>query len=443
MRKLIVSLLLSVCMIVLFSCSASRKAVAKSKDNIFDEATRYLLDAPELRSAHIGIAVYDPAEKRYLYQYNSDKYFTPASNTKIITCYAAMKHLGDSLVGLRYKAVNDTLFVIPSGDPTLLHPDFTVQPAYSFLKNTSYKNISITRSNWNERALGMGWSWDDYNDDYSAERSALPVYGDLILFEGDKNEWSFYPSIKGKIIDSHSDDSTLNFVQRDINANNFRVGFNSISKQRFEVPFATDSGKTNIDLLQQVIPARITLSDHIADANTYTALHSQPTDSLLKIMMHRSDNFFAEQSLLMVSNEMLGTMNDEKIIDTLLKTDYKEMPQQPQWADGSGLSRFNLFTPQDFVFVLDKMRNEFDWKRITNIFPTGGTGTLSGLYKDQQGKIFAKTGTLSNNVALSGYVITNTNKTLIFSVLIGNHVCTAKQARSRIEQCITEIISKY
>src|SRR3954454_19959167 len=131
-------------------------------------------------------------------------------------------------------------------------------------------------------------------------------------------------------------------------------------------------------------------------------------------MMHRSDNFYAEQSLLMVSNEILGVMNDEKIIDTLLRSDYKEMPQKPSWVDGSGLSRYNLFTPQDFVFVLNKMKSEVNWNRITTIFPTGGTGTLGIAYKDLQGKIFAKTGTLSNNTALSGFIITTSKKILIF-----------------------------
>ena len=39
-----------------------------------------------------------------------------------------MKYLGDSLVGMRYKLDGDTLFLIPSGDPTLLHSDFNIQP---------------------------------------------------------------------------------------------------------------------------------------------------------------------------------------------------------------------------------------------------------------------------------------------------------------------------
>ena len=61
-------------------------------------------------------------------------------------------------------------------------------------------------------------------------------------------------------------------------------------------------------------------------------------------------------------------MNDEKIIDTLLKTDFKDLPQKPRWVDGSGLSRYNLFTPQDFVAILNKMKNEFGMERIKVIF---------------------------------------------------------------------------
>jgi D-alanyl-D-alanine carboxypeptidase/D-alanyl-D-alanine-endopeptidase (penicillin-binding protein 4) len=160
-------------------------------------------------------------------------------------------------------------------------------------------------------------------------------------------------------------------------------------------------------------------------------------------MMHRSDNFFAEQSLLMVSNELLGIMNDEKIIDTLLKTDFKDLPQKPRWVDGSGLSRYNLFTPQDFVAILNKMKNEFGMERIKTILPTGGKGTISSYYKTETGYIFAKTGTLSGVVAFSGFLYTKKNKLLIFSVLVNNHQSSATDVRRAVEKFLQGVRNKY
>ena len=176
---------------------------------------------------------------------------------------------------------------------------------------------------------------------------------------------------------------------------------------------------------------------------TAAFIHSQPTDSLFKPMMHRSDNFFAEQTLLMVSNERLGYMSDEKIIDTLLKTDLKDVPQKPKWVDGSGLSRYNLFTPQSFIYILNKMQNEFGLQRMKNILATGGEGTLSNYFKNISGNIYAKTGTLSNNCALSGYLITNKGKLLIFSALANNYITGATPVRRAVEEFLEGIQKKY
>jgi D-alanyl-D-alanine carboxypeptidase/D-alanyl-D-alanine-endopeptidase (penicillin-binding protein 4) len=136
-------------------------------------------------------------------------------------------------------------------------------------------------------------------------------------------------------------------------------------------------------------------------------------------------------------------MKESAIIDTLLNGDLRQLPQRPYWVDGSGLSRYNLFTPQDFVYLLDKMKNEFGLPRMKGILPTGGAGTLSGYYKQDSGYLFAKTGTLSGVVSLSGYLVTRRNRLLLFSILVNNHRGTAASVRRDIERLIQVIRNKY
>ncbi len=339
--------------------------------------------------------------------------------------------------------------MLPTGDPTFLHEDFPNSSVLNYLKNfDSSKTIYLYDNSFQDEVYGAGWAWDDYLSEDMPERSAMPIYGNVVNFAGTKDHYTFFPSIKGKITEDSVFPATghLGEIKRDRAANNFQLTFNIQKDTTYTVPFYTANGETNTDLLKELLKAKlITLhSANTANLNyQYKNIYSQPTDSLLKIMMHRSDNFFAEQSLLMVSNEKLSVMNDELIIQTLLQSDFADLPQRPSWVDGSGLSRYNLFTPQDFVFILNKMRNEFAWKRITTIFPTAGTGTLNDYYKNIHGQIFAKTGTLNNDIALSGYLITHTGKTLIFSVLVGNHMSDAATVRKSIEKFLSSVIDEY
>jgi D-alanyl-D-alanine carboxypeptidase/D-alanyl-D-alanine-endopeptidase (penicillin-binding protein 4) len=177
--------------------------------------------------------------------------------------------------------------------------------------------------------------------------------------------------------------------------------------------------------------------------NVWNKISTQPTDSVLKPMMHRSDNFFAEQSLLMVSNNKLGYMQDEGIINFIKQHDFSGIPQMPRWVDGSGLSRYNMFTPQSLVWILNKMKTEFGLERIKNIFATGGEGTISNYYKNMQGFIFAKTGTLSGHAALSGFLYTRKNRLLIFSILTSGWQGSATPVRKAVEKFLSSIREQY
>ena len=296
------------------------------------------------------------------------------------------------------------------------------------------KQLKIDFSVWADYALGSGWGWNDYNESYMAERSLMPIYGNLVTITGTATNWNFFPSIKGKFIDE-SGGEYLSSVIRDRAANTYHLKFGGKIERKIIVPYNTENPETIAALLKDIIKKQVIIKtdSDIVVRHKLNLIHSQPTDSLLKPMMHRSDNFFAEQSLLMVSNEFLGTMNDAKIIDTLLKTDFKNLPQKPRWVDGSGLSRYNLFTPQDFVFILNKMKTDFGMDRIKNILPTGNEGTLEGRFVADSNYMLAKTGTLSGVVALSGFLYTNKNRLFIFSVLVNNHNSSATSVRRAVK----------
>jgi D-alanyl-D-alanine carboxypeptidase/D-alanyl-D-alanine-endopeptidase (penicillin-binding protein 4) len=137
-------------------------------------------------------------------------------------------------------------------------------------------------------------------------------------------------------------------------------------------------------------------------------------------------------------------MNDRRIIDSLKKNDFAVLPQEPSWADGSGLSRFNLFSPRDFVTLLGKFKNEFGMDRMKKILPTGGKpGTLRHYYLNDSEFIFAKTGSLTGVIALSGYLYTRKNRLLEFSVLINNHYSSGTAVRKAVEAYVEYIRKNY
>ena len=429
---------------ILSSCSI-QKQLSKS--------ARLVLKDSALTTAHIGISIYEPASNKYWFNYQADHYFTPASNAKIPTCFAAMKYLGDSLEGV-LKSENDTaIFILPTGDPTLLHPDFKNQPVINFLQKAT-KKIYTSDVLWKDESLGAGWSWDDYNDSYMAERSPMPVYGNLIKWTQENNGldpsvvYSF-PEVTWQVNFDTAQSNNF-FVKRSLAENNFRITEGKEKLKEQEVPFVTNGIHTALELLPDTIHKTINLvtpeiyQRQFPDKSMQlNAIHSQPVDSVLKPMMHVSDNFFAEQLLLMVARNFNIAMNDERIVDTLLNTDFKKLPQKPHWVDGSGLSRFNLFSPEDLVFILNKMKNDFGMDRIRNIFPTGNEGTLANYYVAEHGYIFAKTGSLSGVITLSGFIYTKKSKLLVFSVLVNNHTSSGTKVRRAVEKFIEVLRNKY
>jgi D-alanyl-D-alanine carboxypeptidase/D-alanyl-D-alanine-endopeptidase (penicillin-binding protein 4) len=405
------------------------------------QAQKTLLADPALKGAHVGVAVYNASKEKWVDRHLSDLYYTPASNTKILSTYLGMRFLGDSIPGWKMVENKDSIFLLPLGDPSFLHPDFTYQPIADLIRQTKKQVVLCFPDKPDAFAMyGKGWSWDDYPEDYQPERNRLNIYGNVLTVTKSKNGVSFQPSLFTKNQVAPNEYTQWSRAKLE---NQFFATGSTIKNTLQQIPFITDTTYTLAkalleDTLHPTFPIAIQKGWH---QNNGHIVKTVPTDSLLKIMMHRSDNFFAEQVFLMASEQVLGTINEDALVDTILKSEFSFFPQPTQWADGSGLSRFNLITPENYVALLKKMENDFSLTRIKGIFAQGGKGTLASYYKNIPGELYAKTGTLGNQVALSGYIITNKGTHLLFSVLVANHISpSSTPVRKAVEAYLTSIM---
>lgn len=404
-----------------------------------------------------GFALYDPTGDTMLYVQNGNKYFTPASNTKLFTFYTGLKLLPDSLPALDYIVRGDSLIFWGTGDPSFLHPDFGIDTVYHFLKNRP-ENLYYSDAHFRDELLGPGWSWSDYNHYYSAERSPFPIYGNVVRFTMQKIEinqiemtaqgWSISPlffrtHVQKKLKPGR--DALL--LSRNINGN------------IFEYKPEADTVVYTVDKPFHYTPRLITqmLSDTLGrpvgylemekPENTHI-LYSISSDTAFKRMLQPSDNFIAEQ-LLLVTASVLGKPLEARGVIEYVKTNYlKDLPDEPQWVDGSGLSRYNLFTPRDMIRLLEKIDAEFVLdKDLFELLPAGGeSGTIENWYAARDGGpayVFAKTGTLSNNHCLSGFVITRSGRKLIFSFMNNHYVSSSSVVKQEMEKVLWFIYQNY
>jgi D-alanyl-D-alanine carboxypeptidase/D-alanyl-D-alanine-endopeptidase (penicillin-binding protein 4) len=215
------------------------------------------------------------------------------------------------------------------------------------------------------------------------------------------------------------------------------VGFNQV------IPFKV-SDELIGELLKQSIPAFSGSITYSKPTQTQT-WNSISADTLYKRMLLPSDNFIAEQILLNIAASKGMEMNTAVVIDYVKKNFLSDLPDKAVWVDGSGLSRQNLFTPRSIVRLCEKIYDEIgDQDRLFDLLPQGGkTGTLKNLFKGDKPYVFAKTGSLSNNNNLSGYLITASGKKLIFSFMNNNFTRPTSEIRSEMEKVINEIHKKY
>ncbi|SKC74648.1 D-alanyl-D-alanine carboxypeptidase/D-alanyl-D-alanine-endopeptidase [Ohtaekwangia koreensis] len=391
---------------------------------------------------HVGFVLYDPAKKKTLFDYQGAQYFTPASNTKIFTFFTSLKILGDSIPGLRYIVHGDSLIFWGTGDPGLLYKNvYTNGRVYNFLKASPYK-LFFSVSNFDTEHFGPGWAWDDYSSYYSAERSPLPIYGNIAAIQAIGNKPEIQPPFFKKELRIGIPQSSAD-ANRESDKNVFTyIPGTKVSSKVIDVPLKISPFLT-ATLLSDTLNKSVTLLNKPFDSTALT-IFNIPSDSLYRIMMQESDNFIAEQLLLLCAGTLSDTLKTEIAIEYSKKNFLNDLSDDPIWKDGSGLSRFNLFTPRSIVQLWEKIYTLVPQERLFTLLAIGGKkGTIRNYYKETQPYIFGKTGSLSNNHALSGYLLTKRGKVLIFSFMNTHFAKSTSEVRNNMQEILHKIYEAY
>ncbi len=418
--------------VILFSACSSSKYFERSAGRKMVKAFR---SNEVLSRSFAGFYLYDPENDRVLADVNGHLHFTPASNTKVMTYFVSRRALGDSFPVVRYLDMDSVRYIKGCGYPLL--------PDKAFLEVLKAKKYVVDCTD-SIRRFGSGWAWDDYPYYYQKEKDLLPLFDNALQLRCNGQAFQWGPRLPWMEV---REDTTLPYrYSRAENANIFRYNpLHFYKADTVEIPFYTSQTmrKRVLLLLAQTIDRDC--PDSWADAGI---LRYEMVDSVFIRLLHRSDNYIAEQLLLMSAFERTEEGTTAEIIRWGLDSVLRQMPDKIRWVDGSGLSRYNLNTPANLVWLWDRILEMDGIDKVKQLFPAAGiSGTLAPHYstlRDEEGRpyVFAKSGSLSNNYCLSGVLLTSHGRTLLFSYMINHFLEPSSMIKAQIEAQLREIYLK-
>ncbi len=410
-----------------------------------------LEQSPIFQSAFTGFALYDPEKGQWLVEHQADHYFTPASNIKLFTFYLCNRLYGAFLPALVYEQAGDTLIFWGTGHPGLLHPYLPADTSVLAFLRKHEGPLFFCPGNFADRRFGPGWAWDDYTWYFQAEKAPLPLYANVLRIRHDSSRHGFQLSpplfLDSAYLNPRAAAPHPRWT-RDECRNRFSYNPPAVTgpSYEYEIPFRW-SAQLAARLLSDTLGRPVEVLDLPLMPSEHAAVHyaAQPADSLYRQLLQDSDNFIAEQLLLLSSYALTDTLDGSRAIQWALDSLLADLPDPPVWVDGSGLSRYNLVTPRTMVALLDKLRKEVAPQRLFALLPAGGvSGTLSEWYAGVRGPyVFAKTGTLRNRHCLSGFVRTQQGRLLIFSFMHNNFVGPNADYKREMERLLEFIFQQY
>jgi serine-type D-Ala-D-Ala carboxypeptidase/endopeptidase (penicillin-binding protein 4) len=417
----------------------------------------------------VDVRALDSGER--LYELNAGKLMMPASNMKIVTLAAAAEALGWDY---RFTTTLATHGTLSAG---VLHGDLVVRSDGDPSINTREGRAEAVIGEWAEAlraagistiegrivgddqafdddGLGAGWSWDYLQYGYAAPVGALEFNENLAALVV-----SPAPAAGGIPTVTLSAGSGLALLNHAItgapgsaNTIDYRRHLDrAVLEVTGSIPsgaathtrsvavvnptlFFAESLKAGLQARGIAVTGPAVDFDDIAaempagEPRVLVTTASPPLRSIATVLMKVSQNLYAETLLkaLGASRNRLGTFEGgRRALRSILES--WGVPADAQIIyDGSGLSRYNYVTPSSLVSVLERMykdpRHHDAFLATLPIAGKDGTMDVRLRHTRAEGNALAKTGSIANVRALSGFVKSRDGEMLVFSIIANDFV---------------------
>jgi serine-type D-Ala-D-Ala carboxypeptidase/endopeptidase (penicillin-binding protein 4) len=438
------------------------------------DAIRAITNQPTLQRARWGILVRRLDTGEALYEQESTRYFIPASNAKLFITAAILERLGPQM------RIRTSVYQIPSSGSTVLRivgrgdPSFTDEQLRQLAQQLHRQGITrIDRliaddQYFRGEAINSSWQWEDIQSGYGAPVNSLilnqnelmlgllpQAVGQPLQVRWDDPAQASQWQIDNRSLTVAPSEPEFVTVGRDVSQPILRVNGQLQAGAEPETAAIAILNPTQYFLQhfeQALTTAQISIGQTaIADQPTLSlgpelaTVWSSPLAVLVTEANQTSNNLYAESLLRTLGHHAMSSSNVTSSLEagiTAVQTTLAPLgvdPQSYQLADGSGLSRQNLASPEAFVQTLTAMARSPHATLFRNSLAVAGErGTLRNRFRNTpvQGRLHGKTGAMSGVAALSGYLDPPHYSPLVFSILLNQFNQPVRQVRPAIDEIV-------
>ncbi len=424
-----------------------------------------VLAESSIKKDTISISIKDTETGKTVYELNEHRLVSPASTQKIVTLAASLWTLGPdyNFTTDLYKDTNNNLYLKLGADPYLREKD--LKKLMDDAKNKKIltpKNIYIDDYIVDGVTWGEGWQWDDDLNYLMPKFGAYNLDGNLLYIivapTEDGSPANVYPKffypvtfMNLAVTDSKQENGVAFERNNSISPDILTVRGHVSEIKPYPIPVPNIKRYFRLRLEDAISNAKIeyygTISQKkLPSENIYIVSSvKHPIKLAVADILKNSNNMAAESVFKIAGGKYVKNTGSVEAAVKMFEAFCKKLDVKAdniKIVDGSGVSKNNLMSADfmtDFLVALSKVPGFEIYK---NVLPTSGEGTLENRMLYFKDNLRAKTGTLSDISAITGFITSKSGKTYAFDIMI-NDAKSSPADKKMLEEYILRAVYNY